>query len=81
MALKMRQSLAELEREFWRETEVDQRRREALRREAAKRSRKRQHVRRQKRSSMRFWVLVLTLAATAAIVTVGMFFSLYYLLA
>jgi hypothetical protein len=81
MALKMRQSLAELEREFWRETEIDQRRREMLRREAAKRSRKRQVVRRRKRSSMRFWVLVSTLIATAIIVTVGMFFALYSLLA
>jgi hypothetical protein len=81
MALKMRQSLAELEREFWRETELDQRRREALRREAASRSRKRHYVRRQKRSSMRFWVLVSTLIGTAVIVAVGMFVTLYYLLA
>ena len=81
MALKMRQSLAELEREFWRETELDHRRREALRRQAANRSRKRSYQRRQKRSSMRFWVLVLSLIATAVIVAVGMFVSLYYLLA
>ena len=80
MALKMRQSLAELEREFWRETELDQRRREALQRQAAKRSRKRHYVRRRKRSSKRFWVLVATLIATAAIVTMGMFVTLYYLL-
>ena len=81
MALKMRQSLAQLESEFWRETELDQRRREALRREAAKRSRKRHYVKRQKRSSMRFWMLVLSLILTAAIVTVGMFVTLYQLLA
>jgi hypothetical protein len=80
MAMKMRQSLAQIEREFWHETELDQRRREALRREAATRSRKRHRVRRQKRSSMRFWVLVLTLITTAVIVTVGMFVTLYYLL-
>ena len=76
----MRQSLAQLEQEFWKETELDQRRRDNLRREAAKRSRTRYRERRQKRSSMRFWVLVFTLIATAAIVTAGMFFSLYYLL-
>lgn len=81
MALKMRQSLAELESEFWRETEIDQRRREALRREAATRSRKRHYVQRQKRSSMRFWILVLTLILTAVIVAVAMFFTLYQLLA
>ena len=76
----MRQSLAQLEQEFWKETELDLRRRDNLRREAAKRSRTRYRERRQKRSSMRFWVLVFTLIATAAIVTAGMFFSLYYLL-
>jgi hypothetical protein len=81
MALKMRQSLDQLESEFWRETELDQRRRAALRREAANRSRKRHYVRRQKRSSMRFWILVLTLILTAVIVTVGMFVTLYQLLA
>ena len=81
MALKMRQSLAQLESEFWRETEIDQRRREALRREAASRSRKRGYVRRRKRSSMRFWILVLTLILTAVIVAVAMFFTLYQLLA
>ncbi len=76
----MRQSLAQLEQEFWKETEIDQRRRDNLRREAAKRSRTRYRERRQKRSSMRFWVLVFTLIATAVIVTAGMFVSLYYLL-
>ncbi len=81
MALKMRQSLDQLENEFWRETEIDQRRREALRREAASRSRKRHYVKRQKRSSMRFWILVMTLILTALIVAVGMFFTLYQLLA
>ncbi len=80
MALKMRQSLAQLEREFWHETELDQRRREQLRREAAKRSRKRTHVRLEKRRYLRFWGLVFTLILTAAVVTAGMFVSLYYLL-
>jgi hypothetical protein len=81
MAMKMRQSLAQLELEFWDETERDQRRREQLRRAAAKRSRNRAYRRLEKRRSLRFWVLVLTLIFTAVIVTVGMFVSLYYLLA
>jgi hypothetical protein len=81
MALKMRQSLTQLEHEFWHETELDQRRREQLRREAAQRSRKRTFRRLEKRRSLRFWGLILTLILTAAIVTVGMFVSLYYLLA
>lgn len=80
MALKMRQSLAQLEQEFWHETERDQRRREQLRREAAQRSRKRTFVRLEKRRSLRFWGLVLTLILTAVVVTVAMFVSLYYLL-
>jgi predicted nucleic acid-binding Zn ribbon protein len=36
--------------------------------------------REQKRSSMRFWLLVLSLIATAVIVTIAMFETLYYLL-
>ena len=80
MALKMRQSLAQLEDEFWHETELDQRRQAQLRREAAQRSRKRTYQRLEKRRSLRFWGLIFALILTAAIVTVGMFVSLYYLL-
>jgi hypothetical protein len=80
MAMKMRQSLAQLEQEFRHEMQLDRSRRESLRRRAVVRSRKRTHVREQKRSSMRFWMLVFSLIATAVIVTVAMFESLYYLL-
>jgi len=80
MAMKMRQSLAQLEQEFRHEAELDRSRRENLRRRAVLRSRKRTHAREQKRSSVRFWLLVLSLIATAAIVTVAMFETLYYLL-
>ncbi len=80
MALKMRQSLAQLEQEFRHEMEVDRDRRERLRQEAVKRSRVRHRQRERKRSSLRFWVLVSSLIATVVIVTVGMFASLYYLL-
>ncbi len=80
MALKMRQSLAQLEQEFRHETQRDRSRRENLRRHAASRSRKRTHEREKKRSSVRFWLLVLGLIATAVIVTVAMFETLYFLL-
>ena len=80
MAMKMRQSLAQLEQEFRHEIQRDRRRREHLRRTPSLRSRKRAHEREQKRSSMRFWLLVLSLVATAVIVTVAMFETLYYLL-
>ncbi len=78
--MKMRQSLTELEQEFRHETQLDRGRRETLRRRAIMRSRKRTHERAKQRISMRFWLLVLSLLATAAIVTVAMFATLYYLL-
>jgi anti-sigma-K factor RskA len=78
--MKMRQSLAQLEQEFRHEMQLDRSRRENLRRRAVVRSRKRTHEREKKRSSVRFWVLVLSIIATAVIVTVAMFETLYYLL-
>ena len=81
MAMRMRQSLAQLEQEFRHETQLDRSRRETLRRHAVRRSRVRTHQREVKRSSVRYWVLILTLVATAVIVTIGMFEALYYLLA
>jgi membrane glycosyltransferase len=80
MAMKMRQSLAQLEQEFRHEAQLDRSRRENLRRHAVLRSRKRTHQREKKRSSIRFWLLVLSLIATAVIVTAAMFETLYYLL-
>jgi hypothetical protein len=80
MAMKMRQSLAQLEQEFRHETQLDRSRRETLRRHAVRRSRVRTHVRRRKRSSLRYWLLILSLIATALIVTAAMFETLYQLL-
>ena len=80
MAMKMRQSLAQLEQEFRHESQLDRSRRENLRRHAVTRSRKRTYERNRKRSSIRFWLLVFSLIATAVIVTVAMFETLYYLL-
>lgn len=78
--MKMRQSLAQLEQEFRHETQLDRNRRETLRRHAVRRSRVRSHERNVKRSSTRYWVLVLTLVVTALIVTAAMFETLYLLL-
>jgi hypothetical protein len=80
MAMKMRQSLAQLEQEFVYETQQDRERREHLRRNAVQRSRKRTIDRERARSSIRFWLLVLALIATAVIVAVAMFETLYALL-
>ena len=76
----MRQSLAQIEQEFRHEAELDRNRRETLRRHAVRRSRLRTHERQKKRGSMRYWVLVLSLIATALIVTAAMFGTLYALL-
>jgi hypothetical protein len=78
--MKMRQSLAQLEQEFRHEAQLDRSRTETLRRHAVRRSRLRTHERQKKRSSARYWVLVLSLIATAVIVTIAMFETLYLLL-
>jgi membrane glycosyltransferase len=80
MALRMRQSLAELEEDFRDEMQREQVRDERIRRNAVKRTRTRTRARRRKRSSIRYWLLVLSLIATAVGVTVAMFETLYYLL-
>jgi hypothetical protein len=76
----MRQSLGELERQFAKEISLERRRRASLRRTTEQRALKREVDRRQRRGSVRFVLLVLTLVATAVIVTVVMFRTLYLLL-
>ena len=78
--MKMRQSLSDWEQAFVKEISLDRRRRDSLRRTAEQRTRKRHAERRHKRGSLRFVLLVLTLIATAAIVTIVMFRTLYLLL-
>jgi hypothetical protein len=73
----MRQSLDEFEQAFVEETHVDRVRRESLRRKAALRARQRNLERVHKRGTARFVVLVLMLIATAVIVTIAMFQTLY----
>ena len=78
--MKMRQSLADWEQAFVRESTLDRRRRASLQRTAQQRMLKREAERRHKRGSVRFVLLVLTLIMTAVIVTVVMFRTLYLLL-
>ena len=73
----MRQSLAQLERAFVEEIQADRERRERQLREAQQRLHRRHRERTLKAGSMRFWVLVLVLLGTAALVTVAMFQALY----
>jgi membrane glycosyltransferase len=73
----MRKSLDDFERAFVEETHVDRVRRESLRRKAVMRSRQRNLERVHKRGTARFIVLVLMLIATAVVVTIAMFQTLY----
>jgi hypothetical protein len=75
--MRMRQSIDALERAFVEDMEADRVRREALRRQAALRSRQRQVERVHKQGTLRFVLLVTALIATAVIVTVVMFRTLY----
>ena len=77
MATKMRQSLAEFERAFHEETYEDRVRRESQLRETVLRSRRREIERVHKHGTARFVALVLALIATAVIVTIAMFQTLY----
>jgi hypothetical protein len=77
MATRMRQSLDEFERAFAEQTYVDRVRRESLRRKAVMRSRQRNLERVHKRGTARFIVLVLMLIATAVVVTIALFQTLY----
>jgi hypothetical protein len=74
--MRMRQSLAEIEEAFVEEIEEGRERRERLARRAETRSRQRHIEKSHKRGSMRFALLVLTLIATAVIVTIAMFETL-----
>jgi len=76
----MRRSMAELEQEFIRESVQDRRRRARLRQQSAARSRQRRRYREYKRGSIRFVLLVLSMIATAVVVTIVMFEMLAWVL-
>jgi membrane glycosyltransferase len=78
--MRMRQSLAEIEEAFVEEIEEDRERRERLARRAEMRARQRHIERTHKHGSMRFALLVLVLIATAVVVTIAMFQTLYYVM-
>ncbi len=78
--MRMRASLAQFEQAFFEEAELDRSRRERLRHTAAQRSRQRTRAREEQRGSVRFALLVFTLIATAVVVTVAMFETLYYVM-
>jgi hypothetical protein len=79
-AMRMQQSLADLEEAFVEEIEEDRERRERLARRAELRSRQRRAERVQKHGTFRFALLVLVLITTAIVVTIAMFQTLYYVM-
>jgi hypothetical protein len=78
--MRMRTPLAEIERAFVDEMEEDRARREEHLAQVQRRSRQRHLERQHKRGTLRFTLLVLTLIATAVIVTIAMFETLYYVM-
>ena len=75
--MRLRQSLSEMEQAFAEEIEQERQRRELLRRTVGRRGHYRQRQRVHKRGSLRYTMLVISLIATAALVTVVMFKMLY----
>jgi len=75
--MRMRQSLSEIEEAFFEEIEEDRERRERLRRHAEQRARHRRVARTHRHGTLRFAAVMLTLLATAVVVTIAMFRVLY----
>ena len=73
----MRQSLAQIEQAFAEEAEAARLQRQIAEREVVRRSRRRHRERVHKRGTWRFVGLVLVLIATAVLVTIAMFQTLY----
>jgi hypothetical protein len=78
--MRMRQSMASIERQFERDAALDRKRREHMRRAAVQRTRVRRRERIEKHQTLRFFGLLLSIVATAVIVTVVMFQTLAWLL-
>jgi hypothetical protein len=75
--MRMSQTLAEIESAFVEDLELERQLAEARRRQAVSRT-KRRHIEHQhRRGTMRFVLLVLALLATAVVVTIAMFQTLY----
>jgi Flp pilus assembly protein TadB len=71
--MRMRQSMVQLERKFERESALDRRRRERLRRVAVKRTHARRRERIEKHQNLRYFGLVASILLTVVVVTWAMF--------
>jgi hypothetical protein len=76
----MRQSMAQLEREFEQQSVIERRRRRDLRRTAVQRTRMRRRAKLEHSQKLRFVALMLAIAATVVGVTVAMFETLAWLM-
>ena len=77
MATRLRQSIAQLEDAFHEHAEADRLKSEEKLRETVARSHTRRLEKQHKHGTLRFVMLVLLLIATAVLVTVAMFETLY----
>ncbi|HEX4344379.1 MAG TPA: hypothetical protein VHZ31_02340 [Solirubrobacteraceae bacterium] len=78
--MRMQQSLTEFERALSQEMALDRKIRDRAVRRAEKRERQRHLARVHKRGSMRYMMLVASIIATAVVVTIAMFETLYYVM-
>jgi hypothetical protein len=78
--MRMRQSLAQIEREFEQESVLDRQRRAELRRQAIRRTRVRRRERIETHQKLRFLLLVGSLMLTVVVVTWAMFQTLAWLM-
>ena len=77
MSMKMRQTLDEFEQAFVEEVYADRRRQDAAIKRTEQRNRTRHAQRTKRDGNLRFLLLVLAIVATATIVTIVMFRTLY----
>jgi len=77
MSMRMRQSLDDFEQAYVAELYADRRRQDAAIKRTEQRQRTRHVTRTNRRGNMRFLLLVLAMIATAVIVTLVMFRTLY----
>jgi hypothetical protein len=75
--MRMQQSIADFEDAFVEEIAEDRERRERLARQAQQRTQRRRVQRQRAQGTLRFLALFLVLLATAMLVTVAMFETLY----
>jgi hypothetical protein len=78
--MRMQQSLSEFEQALSQEMAVERAMRERAVRMVEKRNRQRHLAKIHRRGSVRYLLLVLSIIATAAVVTIAMFETLYYVM-